>query len=80
MCVPSIKHIIASEALSVSIWERSVGKWGMIGEWLFAVSHSCDMKIHREEELLLAAWQELTTNRWRWKLVGGAERGGLRTV
>lgn len=47
----------------------------MIGEWLFAVSHSCDMKIHREEELLLAAWQELTTNRWSWKLVGGAERG-----
>lgn len=57
----------------------------MIGEWLFAVSHRCDMKIHREEELLLSPWQELTTNRWPRKLVGGAElwgeqRGGVETV
>lgn len=60
-------------ALSVSVWERSLGKWGMIGEWLFAVSHSCDVKIHREEELPLSCWLKLTTNRWRRKLVGGAE-------
>lgn len=49
----------------------------MIGEWLFAVSHRCDVKIHREEGLLLSPWQELTTNRWSRKLVGGAELWGV---
>lgn len=34
-------------------WERSPEKWDMISEWLFAVSHRSDMKIHREEELPL---------------------------
>lgn len=48
----------------------------MIGEWLFAVSHRCDVKIHPEEELLLSPWQELTTNRWSRKLVRGAEVWG----
>lgn len=41
-------------ALGVSVGERSLGKWDMIGEWLFAVSHRGDMKIHREEELPLS--------------------------
>lgn len=57
----------------------------MIGEWLFAVSHRCDVKIHREEELPLPPWLKLTTNRWCGKLVGGAElwgveQGGVETV
>lgn len=49
----------------------------MIGEWLFAVSHRCDVKIHREEELPLSPRLEWTTNRWWRKLVGGAQLWGM---
>lgn len=49
----------------------------MIGEWLFAVSHRCDVKIHREEELPLSPRLERTTNRWWRKLVGGARLWGM---
>lgn len=48
----------------------------MIGEWLFAVSHRCDVKIHREE-LPLSPRLELTTNRCSGKLVGGVELWGV---
>lgn len=53
LCVASKKiHYSCGEPIPGS-WERSPRKRNMIGEWLFAVSHRCDMKIHMEEELPL---------------------------
>lgn len=51
----SVYHLLTLYCIrtpNVSVWERSFKKKVMIGEWLFAVSHRCDWKIYRKEELL----------------------------